>query len=204
MEATVDSMFDAAGGASTPQVKGGASGRRIDNKRVPGAAQASTAEKRLDVETIPRRPGESGRQAVARVRTVIGSKISDHPALRQHWESARAAVTKGRTLSPSNYADLYDQTRAAFWRRVRNDPAAVKVLNDAGFDMPGGPGSAPSLDGIGPDIRPEEARISLDHIAEKAQGNNWQKALDADNLQFEFAAPNTEREVKQMRHPELR
>jgi hypothetical protein len=41
-------------------------------------------------------------------------------------------------------------------------------------------------------------------VEEKAQGNNWQKALDANNLQMEFARPNTERENKQMRHPELR
>jgi hypothetical protein len=46
--------------------------------------------------------------------------------------------------------------------------------------------------------------LSLDHVQEKAQADNWQRALDADNLKFEFASPNTERENSQMRHPELR
>jgi hypothetical protein len=53
-------------------------------------------------------------------------------------------------------------------------------------------------------MRDAEVRISLDHIEEKAQGNNWQLALDADNLEFTFAGPNSDREIVQMRHPELR
>ncbi|HMV13480.1 MAG TPA: hypothetical protein PJ996_11050, partial [Nitrosomonas sp.] len=92
----------------------------------------------------------------------------------------------------------------AFWRRVRNDPAAAKILSDAGFGLPGGATAAPVLAGVAPSIPVEDTRISLDHVAEKAQGANWKKALDADNLRMEFARPNTEREIKQMRFPELR
>ena len=36
-----------------------------------------------------------------------------------------------------------------------------------------------------------EIRVSLDHILEKAIGDNWRFALDADNLRMEFAMPNT-------------
>lgn len=50
----------------------------------------------------------------------------------------------------------------------------------------------------------QETRISLDHVLEKAQGDNWQYALDADNLKMEFHNPNSNRETVQMRHPDLR
>ena len=47
-------------------------------------------------------------------------------------------------------------------------------------------------------------KISLDHIVEKARGDNWKQALDAENLRFDFSMPNTYREIIQARHPELR
>jgi hypothetical protein len=49
-----------------------------------------------------------------------------------------------------------------------------------------------------------EITISLDHAAEKAIGSNWRRALDPTNLVYEFAAPNSWREIIQMRHPVLR
>ncbi|MGR9100879.1 MAG: eCIS core domain-containing protein [Gammaproteobacteria bacterium] len=197
----VDEAFagDLANQAQSPAVKGGASNPRIGGKAVPGEPHP-----RLDIETVPRRPGETQPQAVQRVKTVIGKKISDHPVLEQLWNDARAAVTKKNTLTQSNYEELYNRTRAAFWRRVRKNPEAIALMNDAGFGLPGGKTSAPVLDGVGGNIPVEDLRISLDHVAEKAQGDNWKKALDADNLRLEFSQPNTEREIKQMRHPELR
>jgi len=42
------------------------------------------------------------------------------------------------------------------------------------------------------------------HLAEKAIGENWRQALDANNLQMELAMPNTYWEIIQARHPELR
>ena len=61
------------GEASVPRVKGG----KIDNKRVPGRPQS-----KLDVESVPARSGETQPQAVARVRTIIGKKLSDYPLLQ--------------------------------------------------------------------------------------------------------------------------
>jgi Domain of unknown function (DUF4157) len=84
---------------------------------------------------------------------------------------------------------------------VHHDVAAAAAT---GFEPPAPGGRAPTLRGVDPAIPREEGQISLDHIVEKAQGSNWQRALDADNLRMEFSRPNTEREVIQMRHPALR
>ena len=111
---------------------------------------------------------------------------------------------KKEKLTKDNYEDLFNRTRDAFYRRVRKDAAARQLFEGAGFELPKGTSTAPNLSGVKPGIPVEETRISLDHVLEKAQGDNWKKALDADNLKMEFARPNTEREIKQMRHPELR
>lgn len=185
--------------ASVPRVTGGKSEPRIEGKRVPGKPKP-----KLDIDKVPVLPGENQRQAVARIRAVIGKKISDHPRLEKLWNDAKAEILKKETLTENNYEELYNRTREAFYRRIRKDPAAKKIFSDAGFSLPEGKQTAPVLSGVGSGIPVEETRISLDHVQEKAQGDNWKKALDADNLRFEFARPNTEREVKQMRHPELR
>lgn len=192
----------------TPLVKGTeASGYSIDGKRVPIKKQS-----RLDMAAVPGKgdvavpllPGETHKDAVDRVKTVIGTKISDVPELNAAWEDAKQSVLSRNTLTSKNYGNLYDATRNAFWRRVAGDPKALKILNDAGFGFTGGKGSAPRLLGTGKDLKSAETKVSLDHIEEKAQGNNWTKALDADNLNMEFAMPNSYREIIQARHPELR
>lgn len=197
---------DPADAVAVPRAKGGKSDPRIAGKAVPDSSRRT-----LDIEDIPTRPGEEPRQAVARVRTVIGTKLSDHPFLEKLWNDARATVTAGEPLTKDNYGDLYNRTRDAFWRRVRsNTPEgaqARQMLQDAGFKLPSGKNqrsTAPLLDNVDPAIPRTDTSISLDHIEEKGQGTGWQKALDADNLRMEFAMPNTEREIKQMRHPELR
>jgi hypothetical protein len=45
----------------------------------------------------------------------------------------------------------------------------------------------------------QERRISLDHILEKAQGDNWKKALDADNLELMFQNANAWKEIVQVK-----
>ncbi len=198
---SVEKAFEGAleNQAATPNVTGGKTNQRIGDRRVPPEPKT-----RMDIEDVPLRPGETSRQAVARVRTVIGKKVSDLPELSRHWDAARAEVLRSNTLTDANKTILYDKTRDAFWRNVRRDPAATKILTDAGFVLPSRNTTAPVLGGVDPSIPEQETRISLDHIAEKAQGDNWRKALDADNLRLEFAQPNTEREVKQARHPNLR
>lgn len=180
----------------------GKSDPRIAGKRVPDETQ-----RKMDIEDLPLKSGETQRKAVARIRTIIGKKLSDYPVLETAWNDAKAMVLKNNTLGPHNAEALFNKTRVAFMRRVRNKsqyPDAAKLFQDAGFEFPEGTGTMPLLEGVNPSIPVEETRISLDHVEEKGQGNGWQKALDADNLKMEFARPNTERENKQMRHPELR
>jgi hypothetical protein len=156
------------------------------------------------LEDLPRRPGESAREALARIKGVIGKKVSDIPQLKRAWEKARAQVLKDQTLDASNYSKLYDATRNRFWKEIRTDPAAAKYLRDAGFELPPRAEQAAKLAGVRPEVPVEEIRISLDHIREKAIADNWRYALDADNLELTFQNPNAYREVVQMRHPELR
>jgi len=203
-EKAIDKAF-ATGEPEVPKVKGGKT-PRIGEKKIPVSdpiARENPANF-LDIGTLPAHAGETQIQALARIRSIIGRKVSDIPSLDKHWNDARASVLKKYKLTNDNYVELYEKTREAFWRRVRNDPAAAKILSDAGFGLPGGATAAPVLAGVAPSIPVEDTRISLDHVAEKAQGANWKKALDADNLRMEFARPNTEREIKQMRFPELR
>jgi hypothetical protein len=194
---------DLADRALVPRVTGGKR-PRIDGRKVPPPPG------RLDIEHIPRPPGETQRQAVARVRTVIGTRISDHPPLMKAWSQARAAVLQNNILTPGNKGKLYDKARNLFWTRVRQDPAARKILTDAGFVLTGEASTAAKLQtsatpgSTARSIPVQEVTVSLDHIQEKGQGDNWKVALDGDNLRFEFCQPNTTREVTQQRHPELR
>lgn len=188
---------DLADQAQAPPVTGGRSDPRIEGARVPGAPPA-----RLDLEDIPRLPGETQREAVARVRTVIGHTISEFPEMTKMWNDARAVILSHRTLTPENSRVLFDATRNAFYRRLRGNTSAMQTLSDAGLELIGVNATAPRLRGAPAGTRAAELIVSLDHVIERAA--DWQRALDADNLRFEFAAPNTDRENVQMRHPELR
>lgn len=206
----VDKAFDAPmeAIASTPAVKGTEkSGFTIDDHRVP-----QTRQRRVDLDAdpagpdfaIPRRSGESGAQALARIRTVIGKKISDIPVLDKLWNEARASVESREALTADNYAELYDRTRNAFWRRVTaktpDGAAARAALEAVGLGFAPGKRGAARLQGIDPAVKDAEITVSLDHVKEKAQGDNWRHALDADNLELTFSMPNTNREVIQVRH----
>ncbi len=209
---SVDAAFDGelADQAATAKVTGGAkSGYRTEGSRVP-----NEPPKRVDINpapgsrdvALPRRAGESAADALARVRRVIGKRISDIPELESLWNDARGSVLSRRNLTSSNYPELYDATRDAFWRRVRSadGTAAREVLENAGLGFASGRPAPQLLDVSAADASNAEITVSLDHLEEKAIGNNWTKALDADNLQFEFASPNSYREAIQARHPELR
>jgi hypothetical protein len=190
IDAALDEMF-------SPEVMGGAR-PTIDGHRVP-----TRTRRRLDIQSIPRLAGETARAALARVRRVIGVRLDEIAPVRRCWERARARVLTRSELTADNYAELYDRTRRAFWSEVLLDPEAAAHFRDAGFGFLGADGSAPLLN-TGADVSATEIRVSLDHIAEKAIGENWRRALDADNLRMEFAMPNTYREIIQARHPELR
>lgn len=195
-----DAEIEAAvAGIDVPRTTGGRSRPRIGDRAVP-----RTQRRRLDVDTLPRRAGETARAAVARVRQVIGRRISDIPELRAAWDRARAEILRTNTLTAGNYPELYNLTRRRFWQEVRSDPVARRRFADAGFDLPDDATQAPMLRGVDSAIPLTETRVSLDHIAEKAIGDNWRVSLDADNLRMEFQMPNTYREIVQSRHPDLR
>ena len=109
------------------------------------------------------------------------------------------ATTK---LTKDNYAELYDTTRRHFWTEIRNDPKALKEFTDRGFVLQGNVRNAARLGGVSKKIRVSDTVVSLDHVVEKSR--DWKKALDPDNLRFEFSRPNTYRETIQSRHTELR
>jgi hypothetical protein len=198
---------DAAETAEVPRVTGTEkSGYRIGDKRVPREPKARVdiaADPKGRDASVPVQEGETPAEAVARVRQVIGVKISEIPVLEKLWNEARAQVEAKEPLTASNYEDLYNKTRDAFWTKVKADAAATAALQDAGIDF-ASTGKAPRLQGVDPKIKKSELIVSLDHIEEKAQGNNWTKALDAANLRFEFSLPNSMREIIQARHTELR
>jgi len=190
IDAALDEMF-------SPEITGGAR-PRIGDHAVP-----TRARNRLDIQSIVRIGNETARDALARVRRVIGVPLDKIDSVGRCWNRARAQVLERYTLTSSNYADLYDRTRRIFWSNVRDDAEAAEHFRNAGFEWVGGEGTAPLLR-TDAAVSATEIRVSLDHIVEKAIGDNWTKALDADNLRMEFAMPNTYREIIQMRHPELR
>jgi hypothetical protein len=193
-EAEIESAIDAA---TSPGVTG-KSQPRIEGKRIP-----TRQPSRLDIDAIPLSAGETAAAGLARLRGVIGRKISDISVVRDAWERARAFVLRNRTLDASNYEDLYNATRSRFWQEIRSDPVAQRYFTDRGFAFGQGNTTAPILSGVRPDIPVEDIRISLDHVKEKALPGNWKFALDADNLEMTFQNPNAYRQIVQMRHPEL-
>ncbi len=196
----IDKLVDEIEQGSTPKVTGGRSKPRIEDRAVPKSRKLG----QFDIEDVPLREGETPRQAVARLRQVFGRRIDEHPRVLQAWNEARESILSRSTLNKVDAPELYERTRDAFWRRVRKDPQARAYFEEAGFEFVGADERAPRIAGVGGQTPAREITVSLDHLAEKAQGDNWRKALDADNLQYEPSAPNTDREIRQARHPELR
>lgn len=178
----------------------------------------------FDIENLPRRPGETARQAVARVRQVVGKTINDIPGASKLWNQARRTVMGGTRLTSKNAVSFYERTRPVFWRLVRGNPAVRARFERAGFEFTGSSGSAPVIKGIRPhqpvyqgargtapqttpprgrttrrpQISPRELRLSLDHTSRKSV--DWRSALDPKNLQIMPERPNWFREVVQSRH----
>ncbi|MEV8630883.1 pre-toxin TG domain-containing protein [Streptosporangium sp. NPDC051023] len=190
--------------ATRPSVKG-VKRPTVDDVRVP-----TRKRPRVDLEHLARKPGETLRQAYGRARQVIRQPIDQTP-LGPVWQRARAKVVGGRSLENAGRQemfDLYNRVRDEFWTQCRDDPAAVQFLEEAGFSFPQ-QGKAPLLDVVDPppglglpkaaDIPVQERRLSLDHNLEKALGENYRKALDADNLTFELHNPNSSRETVQVK-----
>lgn len=217
-EAEID---EALATIDAPAVTGGpATGMKIGGKKIPRGRNVKVGRKKVK---MPRRRGDVDdfrteaelrdaktgfSKAMDRIGKVMGRKISDIPELRAAWDSAVADVLGKRKigkLSKAEMLEAYAKARKKFWDHVRADPKAKQFLKDHGFELPGESGAALAV--LGPKgketnrgkITDQERRISLDHIEEKAQGENWQKALDADNLELMFHNANSWKEIVQMK-----
>jgi len=199
-DATDSEIEGAIEAAFSPRVTGGRTRPRIEGIPVPRRQVA-----RLDIDDIARAAGETQAQALARVGRVISRRLDQTP-LAPAWNAARERVLAGRPLSSvtrdemlgvGRSESLYDRVRNEFWDEVRRRPDAITFLTDSGFDL--SRGRAPMLRVNRPGIPDHEIRVSLDHNAEKALGENWRRAIDVDNFTFEFQSPNSYREIVQAR-----
>jgi hypothetical protein len=146
---------------------------------------------------------EAGRKAL----NVLGKPLNGNPAVLKAWQDASktvlakhggssvAEITKGMSHDEAKKfvnGKVYNATRQEFWTNVEKSPQAKQFFKENGFDFKGGKGTAPLHESHlnqGSKFL-DEYRISLDHMAPKDQGENWQRALDPNNLQFVSHAEN--------------
>jgi hypothetical protein len=153
----------------------------------------------LDIQDIPLTPEElkipAPEQrlpaALRRVRRVLGRRVSDTP-LGQVWNEIREEKLAGRTpeqVGADGVKRLYNDIRDEFWERIRNSPEHVEYLRRAGLHID--ETGAAYLGTSNPTLSRGQTKVSLDHQFEKSWQQNWVKAIDADNLVFEFVNPNS-------------
>jgi hypothetical protein len=171
----------------------------IARKREPG--------RRAD---ITGKPGEAAGQTVPaslaqKVNNVLGRTLAENSELSRCWEEAKTAVLKNRRPgTPAEALSAYKAAVRPFWERVWDNPGARRLFEDNGFVFPKR-GNAPLVQGYEAFPRKlwDEFRVSLDHMAPKATGDNWRFSLDASNLQLRIHADNTMIQNLEVRHPEL-
>jgi hypothetical protein len=207
-EAEIDAALESI---DAGKVSGGEkSGHKIDDVRIPKRQRRQIDVTDIMTEAEQKALGKGGfKRALERIGRVMGKKISDIELLKKHWDAARTEVLKGK--QPTDYSReeviaMYKTAQRKFWENVRKDPAAVEFLKNHGFEFEGDSGAAMAT--LGPQgqagterghITNQERRISLDHIDEKAQGENWKRALDADNLELMFQNANSWKEIVQVK-----
>jgi hypothetical protein len=179
-----------------PRVTGPRSRPRIGDRPVP-----TRKVPRLEASDIPRRAGEQLADAVARIRRIIGQRVSDSPDMLSAWNRAVARVRSRRGGPPSDPRELFNAVRDKFWEEVRQ-PGSAATFSRNGFILPNDPRRAARLGGVPSRVPPQEVTVSLDHNVEIRVDPS--RALDPTNLTFEFSAPNSFREIVQMRHPSMR
>jgi hypothetical protein len=149
--------------------------------------------------------GEAGRDALK----VFGKPLNGNAAVLQAWKDASktvlerhggssvAEITKGMSQDEARKfvnGKVYDATRREFWANVKESPEATEFFKKGGFDFKAGSskGAAPLHEShLSQGSKfVDEYRISVDHIAPKAKGDNWLRALEPDNLQFTSHAEN--------------
>jgi hypothetical protein len=202
---------DAIEAATAGHVSGGQkSGYKVDDTRMPKRQRRQIDVTDIMTDAELKELGNGGyKKAMDRINVVMGKKISDIPELKQHWDSARADLLKGKPVTDydrDTLIGMYKDGQRKFWANVRKDPKAVEFLKKQGFEFEGDSGAPLAVLGskgreatTRGNVTNQERRISLDHIEEKAQGTNWQKALDGDNLELMFQNANSWKEIVQVK-----
>jgi hypothetical protein len=120
------------------------------------------------------------------LRRLLGRRLTDGQVadLGRVWAAA-ANPGEAATLTLQNSRRLFDNHRGRFWRRVRQDPAARKIFEDAGFSFSGAAETAPTrtlADG-------SVMQMTIDHMIERQTDPT--RALDPSNLQVVSRLENT-------------
>jgi hypothetical protein len=125
-------------------------------------------------------------QHLGALRRVYGRALTqgDVADLGRVWNSV-TNPGEPATLTAANSRDLFDNQRARFWGRVRQDPAARRIFTDEGMVFDPGSRSAPYYN------LPNGRRISatIDHIVERQSAPT--RALDPANLRISTRLENT-------------
>jgi Domain of unknown function (DUF4157) len=159
-----------------------------------------------DASGKPVNPGQILTPGQARAAgRVLGKTISANPSLVAAWDQAKAEVLKRYgPLTQSNYADLYNRTRDLFWDYAKADTDGARRFFEAG-DFVFTDARAPLFGAaMNQGIGRIQFRLSLDHLAPKATGANWQYALDADKLMFVMQSDNTKLQHIESTKPSLK
>jgi hypothetical protein len=152
---------------------------------IPDIAGISTREPTFWGQMLDPKKVKKAMQALGRKLNEFG-KVGKLPgAVADAWDTAvkAAKASKGDIKTAAHYTEvLYPEAQRQFWIEVKKNTTARKFFEERGFFFP--PDGAPLFAAAKnlPDTFRMEFRISLDHIAPKAQF--WQQALDADNLRF--------------------
>jgi hypothetical protein len=166
----------------------------LEEGRLPQQGELTSASRRGKPENVPDLAGgaEAGQRVplelLRKNQNVLGKTIAGAPEnVQQAWNAARKDVLAAKgPLTADNYKQLYSEAQRKFWANVRADSGgAAKWFEENGFSFASTQTGAPAvaLEYSGRSARKEFA-IELDHMLPKGTGNNWTKALDADNLQF--------------------
>jgi len=124
------------------------------------------------------------RTEVTAARRLLGRRIDGIGPIGRIWRRVTNPGEPGQ-LTLGNSRRLFDNQRARFWRAVRQDQAARKMFEDAGFRFEGSDTSAPVRqlsDG-------STMQATIDHIAERQTVPT--RALDPTNLQISSRRENT-------------
>jgi hypothetical protein len=134
------------------------------------------------VTTPPEVTAGFAKDHVKALDKLLGKKLGREPVFARLWRDA-ARPGDVAILTRSNSRRLFNLHRNRFWSRVAKDPAALKLLEEAGLRISGG-GRAPyyMLNG-------KRVVVTIDHIVERQTVPHL--ALSADNLQLSFSRENS-------------